>query len=267
VIKALWIDEHMDSKQSIDRRTLLRTSGIVATGGVTVIAGCIGSNNEPPPRKSNVINNIELSADGTTLEIDPFAESDRWVQSRRNLDVDASARSGNQTGDTGSTASLSALAKLSPVGTARAAKGRGATGRGSGGYSSAPRTSNGRAWFWGGSYSNGWYNDHDDEVSQYPVDIATLGVAYIGSNARFEEQDPGPGPINWDDTYDSPTGDEIETSIQDLQLGWYRVGANIVVAEGPDEGTDLGWECIDLRVEQTVSGKEITERWKVSPRI
>jgi len=257
----------MSFKQSIDRRTLLKTSRIVATGGLTAIAGCIGSTNEPPPRRSNVIDNIELSADGTTLRIDPFAESDRWVQSRRDLDVDASARSGNQTGATESIASLSVLSKLSPVGTARAAKGRGATGRGSGGYRSAPRTANGRAWFWGGSYTNGWYNDHDDEVSQYPVDIATLGVAYIGSNARFEEQDPGPGPINWDDTYDSPADEEIETSIEDVQPGWYRVGANIVVAEGPDEGADLGWECIDLRLEQTADGKEITERWKVSPRI
>lgn len=257
----------MSPNESINRRTLLRRSSIVATGGVTAIAGCTGSNNEPPPRKSNVIDTIELSADGTTLEIDPSADSDRWVQSRRNLEADASTRSGNQTGNNGSEASLSALSNLSPVGTVQAAKGRGATGRGSGGYSSAPRTANGRAWFWGGSYTNRWYDDHDDEVSKYPVDIATLGVAYIGSNARFEEQDPGPGPINWDDSYDAPTDAEIETSIRNLQPGWYRVGANIVVADGPDEGVDLGWECVDLRVEQTVDGKEITERWKVSPRI
>jgi len=250
----------MIPSQSIDRRTLLRTSGFVATGGLTAIAGCIGGNNEPPPRKSNVIDNVELAADGTTLRIDPYAESNRWVMSRRDLAVDASTQSGTQ-------ASLSVLSKLSPVGTARAAKGRGATGRGSGGYSSAPRTDNGRAHFWGGSYTHGWYDDHDDEVSQYPVDIATLGIAYLGSNARFEEQDPGPGPVAWDQTYDSPTNEEIETSVEDLQPGWYRIGANIVVAEGPDEGTDLGWECIDLRVEQTVDGKEITERWKVSPRI
>jgi len=256
----------MSPTHQIDRRTLLRTSGIVATGGLTSLAGCIGSSEEPPPRRSNVIEDVELSADGSALRIDPFGESDRWVQSRRELAVDASAGSDDGT-DTESAASLSLLATLSPVGTARAAKGRGATGRGSGGYSSAPRTANGRAWFWGGTYTNGWYNDHDDEVSQYPVDIATLGVAYIGSNARFEEQDPGPGPVNWDDTYDSPTNDEIETSVQDVQPGWYRVGANIVVAEGPDEGTDLGWECLDLRVEQTVDGKAITERWKVSPRI
>jgi len=257
----------MSPRQSINRRTLLTTSGIIATGGLTTLAGCTGNSAEPPPRKSNVIDEVELSADGSALRVDPYGESDCWVQSRRDLDVDASSESGDQTDAAESIAIPSALAVLSPVGTARAAKGRGATGRGSGGYSSAPRTANGRAWFWGGSYASGWYNDHDDEVVQYSVDIATLGVAYIGSNTRFEEQDPGPGPINWDDTYDSPTDKEIETSVQDLQPGWYRVGANIVVAEGPDEGTDLGWECLDLRVQQTADGKEITERWKVSPRI
>ena len=245
---------------------MLKTSGIVAAGGLTAVAGCLGTNNEPPPRRSNVIDEVELAADGSALRIDPYGESDRWLQSRRDLDADPASGSGDGT-DTESTASLSALAALSPVGRARAAKGRGATGRGSGGYRSAPRTANGRAWFWGGSYTNGWYDDHDDEVSQYPVDIATLGVAYIGSNTRFEEQDPGPGPINWDDTYDSPTDEAIETSVRDLQPGWYRIGANTVVAEGPDEGTDLGWECLDLRIEQTLDGKEITERWKVSPRI
>lgn len=254
-------------KKSVTRRSLLKTSGIGATVGLTAIAGCIGSSNEPPPRRSNVIDTIELSDDGSTLRIDPFVDSDRWVQSRRELDVETSARSTNQLRHTESPASRSALAKLSPVGRARAAKGRGATGRGSGGYSSAPRTTNGRAWFGGGSYANSWYDDHDDEVSQYPVDIATLGVAYIGSNTRFDEQDPGPGPINWDDTYDAPTGEEIETSIRNLQPGWYRIGANTVVADGPDEGTNLGWECVDLRIQQTVDGKEITERWKVSPRI
>lgn len=257
----------MSPKQSIDRRTLLTTGSIVATGGLAALAGCTGSSTEPPPRKSNVIDEVELTADGSTLRIDPYGESNRWVQSRRDLAVDASSGSGDRTDAAESIAMPAALATLSPIGTVRAAKGRGATGRGSGGYSSAPRTANGRAWFWGGSYANSWYDDHEDEVDQYPVDIATLGVAYIGSETRFEEQDPGPGPINWDDTYDAPTDGEIETAVQDLRPGWYRVGANIVVAEGPDEGTDLGWECLDLRVEETVDGKEITERWKVSPRI
>ena len=257
----------MSPKQSIDRRTLLTTGGIVAAGGLTALAGCTESSTEPPPRKSNVIDEVELSTDGSTLRIDPYGESDRWVQSRRDLAVETSPGSDDRTDAVESISVPAALAALSPVGTARAAKGRGATGRGSGGYSSAPRTANGRAWFWGGSYANGWYDDHEDEVDEYPVDIATLGVAYIGSDTRFEEQDPGPGPINWDDTYDAPTDEEIETSVRDLRPGWYRVGANIVVAAGPDEGTDLGWECLDLRVEETADGKEITERWKVSPRI
>lgn len=257
----------MSPKQPISRRTLLTMGGVVATGGLTTLAGCAESSTEPPPRKSNVIDEIELSTEGSRLLIDPYGDSDRWVKSRRDLAVETSSESGDQTETTESIVTSSALASLSPVGTARAAKGRGATGRGSGGYSSAPRTANGRAWFWGGSYANGWYDDHNDEVTRYPVNIATLGVAYIGSNARFEEQDPGPGPINWDDTYSSPSDDEIETSAGDLRPGWYRIGANIIVAEGPDDGTDLGWECIDIRVEQTADGKNITERWKVSPRI
>jgi len=255
----------------MNRRTLLRTCGIVSTGGLTAIAGCIGSPEEPPPRRSNVIDDIELSDDGSTLMIDPVSRTDRWVQSRRDIDIDIDidkSRRSSRKKDK-KRAHLSVLAGLSPVGTARAAKGRGATGRGSGGYSSAPKTSKGRAHFWGGPYTNRWYDDHDDEVERYPVDIATLGVAYIGSNTVFEERDPGPGPLNWDDTYESPTDSDIETSIRNLQPGWYRVGANIAVPEGQqtDGATNLGWECVDIRIEQTPSGKEITERWKVSPRI
>lgn len=249
------------------RRTLLRASGIVATSGLTAIAGCIGGDNEPPPRRSNVIDDIELADDGSTLRIDPVSGTNRWVQSRRDIDIDidSSRRSGRSRSKL--TASRSALAGLSPVGTARAAKGRGATGRGSGGYRSAPKTSKGRARFWGGPYTHRWYDDHDEEVERYPVEIMTLGIAYLGTNARFEEQDPGPGPVNWDRTYDSPTESEIETSIQNLQPGWYRVGANIAVPEGQETAANLGWECIDIRIERTPTGKEITERWKVSPRI
>jgi hypothetical protein len=249
----------------MDRRTLLKTSGIVAASGLTALAGCIGSNNEPPPRKSNVINNIQLADDGSTLSIDPVVDENQWVQSRRDIDIVTSDAS-SETRSIGVPAGHSLLAGLSPIGVARAAKGRGSTGRGTGGYSSATKTSNGRAWFWGGSYARPWYNDHDDEIEQYPVDIATLGIAYIGPNAVFEEQDPGPGPVTWDETYEDPTDDEIETSLENLRTGWYRVGANIVTPNGRGT-TDLGWECVDLRIEDGVGGKEITERWKVSPRI
>lgn len=253
----------------MDRRTLLKTSGIVATGGLTALAGCSGGDNEPPPRKSNVIDRIQLADDGTALIIDPVTDENKWVRSRRDIDIEASDRTKGKERSIDASADRSLLADLSPIGVARAAKGRGATGRGSGGFSSAPKTSRGRARFWGGGYTNRWYNDHDDEVDRYPVDIATLGVAYIGSNAVFEEQDPGPGPVNWDVTYDAPTDSDIETPFQNLRPGWYRVGANIVTPDGgrTDARTDLGWECVDLRIEDNNGGKEITERWKVSPRI
>jgi len=59
----------MSPKQSIDRRTLLTTGGIVAAGGLTALAGCTESSTEPPPRKSNVIDEVELvPADLTTRE-------------------------------------------------------------------------------------------------------------------------------------------------------------------------------------------------------
>jgi hypothetical protein len=55
-----------------------------------------------------------------------------------------------------------------------------------------------------------------------------------------------------------------------MQVGWYRVGTNVVVdnrGKGNDKVNDLGWECVDIRIEEQDGGKQITERWKVSPRI
>jgi len=235
------------------------------------LAGCIGTgSSSPPPRKSNVIETVQVADGGSTLVVTPEPAPEQWVQTRRDLDVvDASTDGADTDGNsTETTARLGVLSGLSPVGVASAAKGRGATGRGAGGYSSAPKTSSGRAWFWGGGYTSTWYNNHEDEVDKYPVDINQLGIAYLGTHAQFKEQDPGPGPVTWDETYDSPDG-EIETDIESMRVGWYRVGANIVVADGAesDSATDLGWECVDLRVEDTGSGPEITEEWKVSPRI
>lgn len=257
----------------MERRQFIKTSGLVTVSGLTTLAGCTGSDNDaPPPRKSNVIEGVNLSDGGDTLTIRPVPQDEQWVQSRRDI-TDGSTESETTTTEntTSTSESLSVLGGLSPIGVASAAKGRGATGRGAGGYSSAPRTSNGRAWLFGGAYVNSWYDDHDDEVEKYPVRVTTLGIAYIGTNTEFEEQDPGAGPIPWDETYDNPDPDTpVETQISDLQAGWYRVGSNIVVdnrGNGNDKPTDLGWECIDIRIEETDSGKEITERWKVSPRI
>lgn len=258
----------------MERREFIKTSGVVAVSGITALAGCTGTSADaPPPRKSNVIEDVQLSEDGTALSINPVSEEEQWVQTRRDI-TSGTVRTEDTEADnttTNTSANLSTLAELSPIGVASAAKGRGATGRGAGGYSSAPRTSNGRAWFFGGAYANTWYDNHEDEVDKVPVRVANLGIAYIGTNTEFEEQDPGPGPVSWDQTYDNSGMDTpIEANVADLQTGWYRVGADIVVdnrGNGDDEAKDLGWECIDVRIEETGSGREITERWKVSPRI
>jgi hypothetical protein len=259
----------------MERRNFIKAIG--GTAAVTAIAGCTGDvgTESPPPRRSNVIESVTVGDDPSTLVVIPEETNDQWVQSRRDFDyvVDGEPSDNEETasdGDANQTStSLSFLSGLSPIGVASAAKGRGATGRGAGGYRSAPKTSSGRAHFWGGAYVGSWYDDHDDEVEQYPVLIDQLGIAYLGTDEQFQEQDPGPGPVAWDETYTS-ADEEIETDVNNLQEGWYRVGANIVVdnrGAGDAEGADLGWECVDFRVEETDNGKEITEEWKVSPRI
>jgi hypothetical protein len=92
-----------------------------------------------------------------------------------------------------------------------------------------------------------------------------IGIGFIGDNDTFTERSIGPGPINWDTTYNDPTGD-IRSDLSP-RSGWYRVGAE-VNAELAGGGTQpLGWECIDLRVRSTGNDEEITKKWKVSPRI
>jgi hypothetical protein len=211
---------------------------------------------------------VELDRKSGALVI-PF-EDGKWVQTRRDLDDGGDQNSLD--------VSLSALAGLSPVSVARAAKGRGATGRGAGGFKLASKTSHGRAWFYGGAYANGWYDDHDDEVEQVPVQVKQVGIAYLGDNEQFEEQDPGPGPVDWDETYEPPEneGGKLEIApeelpaLNNLKVGWYRAGTQVVVdnkGRGNDKVQNLGWECVDIRVENKNGEKTITERWKVSPRI
>ncbi|WP_084157018.1 hypothetical protein [Haladaptatus cibarius] len=248
------------------RRSFLQKGGIVGTGALTALAGCT-SENSPPPRRSNVVN--DLSITGNNLQIRPFPADQQWVMSRRDIDL---VSTGSSDGNTNGNGAANSLSGFSPVGVASAAKGRGATGRGSGGYSSAPRTHNGRAWFFGGSYANSWYDDHEDEVEKYPVTLAAIGVAYLGTNQQFQEQDPGAGPVSWDQTYDEPDPNtKIETPLVGEQgAGWYRVGAHTVIEEqalAEGEDGDLGWECIDIRVERANGSLEVTERWKVSPRV
>lgn len=233
----------------MDRRSYIRVCGAVAVGSSGLLAGCLGGGgNGPPPRRSSIIEEVSVT-DGT-LVIEPEPQSDRWVDSRRDIDTEQNSVAGT-------------LRSLWPVGRAQAQKGRGARGRGSGGYSDAPRTSNGYAWYGASGGHTGWYNNHSDEVTRFPVALGTIGVAYIGSNERFQQRSPGPGPLDWDETYDDPSGTVTAPMPSPRREGWYRVGTEVRV----DGNTDLGWECLDCRVEDSAGGYEITERWKVSPRI
>lgn len=229
-----------------------RRQFIVGTGlaVASALAGCTDESNSPPPRKSNVIETVEL--DDGNLRIAP--EDDTWVMSRYEPD------------DPQALADPDRVGGLSPVGSASAkgkggAGGRGATGRGTGGHSSAPRTHHGRAWWLGGSYADDWYDDHDDEVREYDVAIDTLGVAYLGTDDQFEDDRPGAGRVPWDQTF-SNAADAKTYSVD--RPGWYRIGAHI---EGENVNHDFRWESVDVEVERSISGYEIDEKWKVSPRI
>jgi hypothetical protein len=235
------------------RRRFLQASGAV---WLAAVAGCLGSSS-PPPRKSNSITDVELVADDATPTLEVALADDPWVMSRYDAGG-SSARS-----------APNGLGGLLPVGTAGAQKGgggaagRGATGRGNGGYSSAPRTHHGFAWYHGGSYADDWYENHRDEVDRYQTTVATLGVAYLGSNDRYTDDPPGPGPVPWDRTIEDP--EDTETYAVERE-GWYRIGAEL---RGENVSHDFEWECVDLHLEEgfTTDGMEIDEEWKVSPRV
>lgn len=298
----------------MDRRKFLRTTGI-AVGGTTVLAGCTSETGDdsPPPRKSNIFQSISFTGDGIRAETEP--QNEQWVMSRRRLprvtpigDSPQTQNSSSSSGPTGTASPASTpsvmdvsqsvrdlLSQLSPVGVA-AAKGRGSTGRGTGtSFSSAPKTTKGRGWYLGGGYAAGWYASHDDEVDKFPVQTSELAAAYLGTDAEFQNNAPGPGPVAWDSQNSVPFDDRkrdastlsltvpvknTRESDSDSEIitvsnpGWYRVGANIV---SPDTVTDdnpqtagyenLGWESVDLKLDIRSDGVGIVEQWKVSPRI
>ena len=248
----------MNEGNKIDRRRyLLLAAGVAASAGT---AGCLGflsgNNQSPPPRKSNVVEDIVV--EGETLIVEFVSPDNRWLMSRR--EIDTSEQNNVETG-----AGRSTLDRLSPVGTA-SAKGRGATGRGTvgrgGGSGSTPRTGNGYLWFGGGAYVGSWYSNHNDEVRRYPIDIDEVGAARLGDNQTFRDAAPGPGPVTWDRTYDTPE-DTIRFDTP-LREGWYRVGTH-TVTDGGD--VDLGWESFDLWLQTDAGGFDIAEQWKMSPRI
>ena len=227
------------------RRQFIVASGL---GALTALAGCSG-NQSPPPRKSSVISEFEITDGALAIDI----ADNTWVMSRYE--------------DT-----QQSLGRLNPIGVASAQKGRGgsggrgASGRGSGGYSSAPRTTHGYAWYHGGDYADDWYENHSDDVTRYGVGVAALGIAYLGSTTQMRDNAPDAGAVPWDETFRDPN-DTVQYDITDdgRDAGWYRVGANIV---GSETGHDFRWACYDLEINTgTDDGYTIAEKWKVSPRI
>jgi hypothetical protein len=230
----------------MNRRTYLRTCGIAAAGGLATLAGCSG-NNQPPPRESSVIEEIDVNGDALVIDLE--SDSNQWIKTREELDAATSI---------GGTVS-----SLSPVGVASARKG--ATSRGSrSGYRNAPDSpTNGRAWWGGGDYVDDWYEDHRGEIDRVPVGVAAIGVAYLGTNDEFKENPPGPGKPDesWDKTYDDPSG-TVKPDLASNGAGWYRIGAKVT----PEAGGSLAkpWEAVDLRVD---GNGNVEENWKVSPKI
>lgn len=233
------------------RRRFIAAAGLTAA---TALSGCLfGRDEAPPPRKSNVFERIE--ARDSTLRID--IADDPWVLSR--YESSADVRVPGSLGSRGQ--------RFNPAGVAEAkggifgSGGRGATGRAAGGYSSAPKTTHGWAWWHWGDYADDWYEDHRDEIERYGVTVAAIGVAYFGSTSEYRDNRPGAGPVAWNETYESPT-DLVEHSIE--IPGWYRVGGHIV---GETVDHDFRWEAVDFEVVSDGTGYEMKNEWKISPRI
>ncbi|PSQ19383.1 hypothetical protein BRD00_01795 [Halobacteriales archaeon QS_8_69_26] len=229
----------------MDRRQFL-TRGGVTVGAMTGLAGCFGlfggGRNGPPPRQSQVFEVTEVRNGQLVVPL----EDETWVKSRADVQGRVEPASAG-------------LADLSPIGVASAAKGG---GRGTGGYSSAPKGRYGhRGLLYARDDDDDWYEDHQDEIRTFGVVVAALGIAYMGSDAQFENNPPGPGPVDWDRTVSNPGG--RVTHPVDSE-GWYRVGAQL---EGESVDHSFGWECIDMEVDRAAGGMEKDEQWKISPRI
>jgi hypothetical protein len=228
-----------------------------AIGGTALLgglAGCLGNDATPPPRRSTVIEDLSIADETLTVTL----ADDPTVESRAELGNEA--RLGNE--------EQTQLGAVVPVGRAAAkgkggGGGKGATGRGSGGWHSAPRH-NGCAVYHGGDYET-WRENHDDDVSRYQAAISTVGIARLGRDFLTEDALPGPGPADsWDETYD-PGGQSDSISHPIDRSGWYRVGFHL---QAEHHEHDFDWEAIDFAVELEADGEyEISHPWKVSPRL
>jgi hypothetical protein len=242
----------------MNRRRFLVTSG-VSVAGAASLSGCLGilGGQTPPPRKSSVFTDVKATENGIVLNL----PDQPWIQSRADV------------GSSGSLAKpglAASLAGLSPVGVASAAKGGGAvgaTGRGDGGAATAPRSTHGYAKWHGGDGDDydDWRESNDDDVGRYDATVAAVGVAYLGSNARYDDNEPGPGkpPGGWDETMTSVDDRRIVYDAQP-QEGWYRSGAKLEAASGDH---NFGWESVDYLVEQSSNGPKVDRVWKISPRL
>lgn len=245
----------------MQRREFLRAAG--ALGAAGAVAGCLGGGAAPPPRQSEVFEQIQAQGEKLQIQIEPNPA----VESR----ADVSAPSAQRRIAGGDVLDLDALGRavgaLSPVGVASAAKGRGgggrgATGRGTGGARTAPTGTHGRAKYHGGDYGDDWRENHQNDIEYYRARVATVGIARIGSPLDQGSELPGAGPVDWDETWDVSAGEKVSYDVS--VEGWYRTGSHLVAPEG---GHDFGWEAVDSKVVETGSGFEVQERWKVSPRL
>lgn len=235
----------------MQRRELL-AKGALTVGAATGLAGCFGlfgGGNNPPPRQSHVFEPLRIQGEELVIEF----EDELWLRSR--ADVGSGRLRAAQAG------LLAGVDpdEVSPVGLASAAKG--ASGRGTGGYITAPKDRHGRARLYGDDDDDEWYENHSDDIRRFSVVPVALAIAYLGSDAQFEDNPPAPGEVPWDRTAGNP-GDQMSVGLS--QPGWYRVAAEL---EAASANYNFGWESIDLEVDREANGFELDEQWKVSPRI
>ena len=235
------------------RRTFLRgTAALGLSGGLAGCSGLLGST-EPPARKAWLFEDVAVAGTQMTIDVDSNPQVESRKEPTQNAGIVGMAAAGL------------------PVGVARGAKGKG--GRGSGGYSSAPNHHRHGRWaVWHGGGHNSWRDDHEDELKRYPAAIETLGVAYLGSDAAYEQDPPGPGPsdVSWDRTWEHVSDGATKTvdlsdisPSGDVREGWYRVGTELTAE---NDGLDFEWQSVDFEIDKQL-GTEVDKAWYVAPRV
>jgi hypothetical protein len=231
----------------MERRKFLAATGSAL--GATGLAGCglLGSDELPPPRKSDVFEQIEVATNAIVVPLEDQPEAEAAANAN---DAVAAA----------------AVGSLAPVGVARGAKGRGAAGRGSGGaYSAAPHGAHGRAIWHGEDDDDDWRDDHQGQIEMYRAAVPAVALARVGGPGDDEDDLPGAGPPgNWDERIEDPDPGEDVRLERDVRPGWYRVGAHL---EARSADRDLGWSAVDMHVVERGGSFRIEEKWKVEPRL